>query len=284
MNRLLHELLRWERTAAAATPAARWRNWARALADRHAHGIGQVPRPGMVLVPASAPGDHHQHLHWSVRRDLHLAVRPVLVALSRAMAGPAARAAAAPPTASGRRAAASAPRRVDPPAPPLQRVVVGAAALQADADDPGSPYPRQALLVDTCLRTLERVVEQRRRVEQWTRRAVGEGAQPPAAGAAGPPAGGPDAAAAALAPLAPPPAPVVVAGRGRAGNPASADGTPGPGPAPAAAAPSGPGPDWGGPPARAAAPARIDIGQLTDQVVRQIDKEIIAHRERMGRI
>jgi hypothetical protein len=285
MNRLLHELLRWERTSAAATPAGRWRAWARALADRYTHGVGQVPRPGMVLVPASAPGERHHHLHWSVRRDLHLAVRPVLVALSRAVATPPAREAAAPPTAWGRRTVTSAPQRVETPAPPLQRVVVSAAALQADADDPAPPYPRQALLVDTCLRTLERLVEQRRRVEHWAHRAHGDGAPPPAAGVAGSPTGGPPVAAAAPAPLALPSAPVLVTAGGRAGGRGPAAGTPpSPGPAPAGAASSEPRPGWGGPPAREAAPARIDIGQLTDQVVRQIDREINAHRERMGRI
>jgi hypothetical protein len=280
MNRLLHELRRWERTA----PVARWRNWALALADRYAHVVDQFPRPGMVLVPASVPGARHQHLHWSVSRDLHLAVRPVLAALAHTVVVPAARAAAPPPTAPGRPAVTSVPQRVETPAPPLQRVVVNAAALQVDADDPASPYPRQALLVDTCLRTLERVVEQRRRVEQWTRPTAADGARPPATAAAGRPAGGSPTAAPARAPLAPPRTPVLVTDGGRAGSPPSPAGTPAsPGPTRAAAAPSGPGPGWGGAAPREAAQA-IDIGQLTDQVVRQIDREIVAHRERMGRI
>jgi hypothetical protein len=282
MNRLLHELLRWQRTA----PANRWRNWARALTDRYAHLVGHFPRPGMVLVPASVPGERHQHLHWSVRRDLHLAVRPVPAALSRTVAVPAAGAAASPRTAPGRQAVTSVPRRVETPAPPLERVVASAAALQADADDPVSPYPRHALLVDTCLRTLERVVQQRQRIEQWARPVVADGAWQPATTASGRPAGGPPAPAPpATAPLAPPRAAVLVTDGGRAGSPASPAGSPAsPGTTPATAAPGGPGPGWGGAAPREAAPAAIDIGQLTDQVVRHIDREIVAHRERMGRI
>ena len=134
MSRLLHELLRWERTA----PAARWRSWARALAGRHAHLVGQFPTPWLALVPPGLAGERHQHRHWTVTRNLHLAVRPVLAALPGTAAAPA----APPPAAvSGRRAVTSVPRRVETPAPPLQRVVVQAAALQADADGPGR-HPR----------------------------------------------------------------------------------------------------------------------------------------------
>jgi hypothetical protein len=277
MSRLLHELLRWQRTAGAV----RWRSWARALADRHAHLVGQFRRPWMALVPAGLPGVRHEHRHWAVTRNLHLAVRPVLAALPGTGGAPAA---ASPPAALVRRAVTSVPRRVESPAPPLQRVVVHAAALQADADDPASPYPRQALLVQSCLRTLERVVEERRRVEHWTRPAAADGARPavgatdgarPAARAAG---GRPPGLPPAPAPLAPPRPPVLATERRPAGTTAS------PGATPASAAPSGPGPGWGGAAPREAAQPRIDIAQLTDQVVRQIDREIVAHRERLGRI
>ena len=51
-----------------------------------------------------------------------------------------------------------------------------------------------------------------------------------------------------------------------------------------AAGPAPGGPDPGRTPDAPAAPPRIDVEQLADQVVRRIDDRIIAHRERLGRI
>jgi hypothetical protein len=287
MNRMLEELSRWGRVGPAAAASSRWLTWARALAGRWGHTIGRVPRPGMVLLPAwtaGAPGERHQHVHWSVSRNLRLAIRPILVALSRIEAAPVAAAATSPPVATRASDVAPTEQRVEVVVAPLQRVVVSAVALEAGSASGPLARPAQAVLaVDAGRRTLQWVVEERRRIEQWT-----PSARPGRALGPAPPdwmsRGAPPAAAPALA-RRPALASTVVATAGRQSNgqPPTAATPPGWPPPMSASAPSVPDPGRGGG-APAVAAGSIDVRQLTEQVVRQIDREIIAHRERMGRI
>jgi hypothetical protein len=274
MSRMLQALLRR-------------RSWTLTLAARHRQVAVRRPWPDMVLVPAwpaGAPGERHQHLHWSVSRHLQLAVRPILVALARPPAGPLpppAAPAAPAARAAGVAAAAGGGGRVEGTLAPLERVVVGAAALEAGAGPGTPPPPAQALLlVETCRRTLRRVVEERRRVERWAPAVHPGGARPP--GVPDRPAGvGPPPPVAWLP--TPPAAAATLGDRRAAGLPPSSG--PPPGWALATrAAPGASGPGWGEPAPAPPVATPIDVGQLTEQVVRQIDREIIAHRERMGRM
>jgi hypothetical protein len=273
MNRILGELLRWGRVRPAVAASTRWMTWARGIAARHRPVVGRFPPPRMGLLPPSPGGtteERHQHVKWSVSRNLQVAVHPVLVALTRIEAAPVTEAA-------GVGAVARIEQRVEAAIGPLQRVVASAAAAADTIGGPLAYPPRAVLAVDNCQRTLRRVVEERRRIEEWTRPSEPGRAHSPA-----PPASEIRGGAPVPAPLLTPARAVVArtgrqasdaplaAGTPQARAPQPAPGQPGPGQRDAAAA---------------ASPApRIDVRQLTEQVVRQIDEEIVAHRERMGRI
>ena len=280
MGRMLAELLRW-RPEAAAPAGARWSAWARALTARHARADARDPaggdgardaarRRGAVVVddarPASAAGAR---------------ARP-RAAPARARAGEARFAPA------GATAPTHAPARLAPPAPSpwsAAPFVLAAPPPSARAHEraAGLTRERSRLIV-------QRLVEARaRREEPRGLPAPGRTAVAVAVPAAVP------ALPAAVPATAPAPA---TAASSRSGIPARARP-----PAMVLAAPAAaPGARDRAPDAAlaalgarehpqaaraAAAPAvqaPLDIGALADQVVRQLDRRMVAHRERMGRI
>jgi len=151
----------------------------------------------------------------------------------------------------------------DPAAPPRAGAPPIAAALPlANAPGAGPRDPaRAAVATRTTELTTRRLVEQRRRVEQLARRST---ASLPSVSGVDPETGWP-------LPVGQTPVAPRVRTRSRGGMELA------PTPAAARAAVQQTGAD-------APASAALDIGRLADQVVEQIDRRIVAHRERMGRI
>ena len=274
MVRMLAELLRWK-PKPAAPAGARWSAWARALAARHARADAQTRAAAMALVTRGGAAPRWSWATLALRPRLELArsrgVPAREAAPARARAG---RARFAP---AGALAPTRAPARLAPPPPWSAAPFVLAGpppSARAHERTAGLTLERSRLIV-------QRLVEGRARREDpravpTPRRRDVQAAVP----------------AAAVAP------PWAAAASSRSGTPRLA---PGAGPpamvlaAPAAAPDSAPDAALATLAARehpqaaraAAAPAvqaPIDISALTDQVVRQLDRRIVAHRERMGRI
>jgi hypothetical protein len=255
MERMLAELLRW-RPEAAAPAGARWSAWARALAARHARADARIRPAAMALV---APRGGVTRWSWTT-----LALRPRLE-LARARAAP------------GREAApTSAPARLAPPSPSpwsAAPFVLAAPPPSARAHDraAGLTLERSRLIV-------QRLVEAcARREEPRGLPAPGRPALPAVPATA--PARATVASIRSATPGRPPGArtPAMVLGA-----PAAAPGARDRAPDAALVAREHPQAAR-----RDAAPVvatPIDIGSLTDEVVRQLDRRIVAHRERMGRI
>ena len=291
MNQWLRELRRRRRAPGRrpSRPGARWLGWARSLAARRRRTAGPGSFAGMVLVrrSGSAAGGVTRCPTVSRAWRLHLTLRQA--------PGPAV------PASGGRRGVLPA-RRIQPVvrAAPFVRRALANPAAAADKSTvvaqakPGGTHvagerwrtvrlapaggvpagePLRAagravagdIATAAVRRTVQRVLEHGRRVEERT------AASDQASGFSGHPHqpardGG----------WTPSPPPMAVARQPQ--SPAREHGPGG------AAGPTPGGPDPRRTPDAPAAPPRIDMDQLADQVVRRIDDRIIAHRERLGRI
>jgi hypothetical protein len=267
---LLRELLRRARPLAAPGPARRWLDWARGLAGGRARVAGAPAGVPLVLAVLGRPAGVRA---GEVRMERRLGLTLRLLTAARVDA-PSRRSgsrepAAAPGLVRERVEALLAPAglRVETFAPAPRPAVAPAAAPVAPAVSSGSAGPLPAARAGAAL--VLQLVERRRRVEELSvrRRAPATALAGPAA-AAGPNGIDPltgwalpvSAASAPLARRAPSMAP-----------PETASGAP----ADAARGAARPPED---------AAAALDIDRLADRVVRQIDRRIVAHHERMGRI
>jgi len=245
-------------TRSPLSAALRWRAWARALAASHAMLRGGHPSATSLLrwhrEPPARPGRPAPAWRGRVRHRLDLTLR--LLAPGRAAgsrdAGTTAAAGPAAPASSHRR----------------QPLVLRTSGAAADAQAPhrrGGAHAADALALDApahvCaaahagLRTARKVAETRRRDERLSHSHPAVQSSPPA-----------------VDPVTGWPMPVGPAARVVRAAPAHSGATEGAAPA-TSARPL---------PERAEEP--LDIGRLADEVVQQIDRRIVAHRERTGRI
>ena len=279
MARLLHELLRRRRSVPTVAVDGRWRAWARALAARHARRATRRAGPAMAFLAPGATRTRWTRTVLTLQPQVRQAFERAAPGSGRAPAHGAPGAAAPPAVDRG----APIPRLLvaAPRAPILVAPARAAAAVQQRGVAASRPpmlvaparaaaeYPRVGAALAASRLTIARIVERRRRVEEPRGLPLPErvrGTAPAARVAAVPPPATPADRADGWVPGRPPP--VVAARRVRGATEAP----PSPATAPAAAAP-------GRPPA-----AALDLEALTEQVVRQIDRRIVAHRERMGRI
>jgi hypothetical protein len=261
---LLLELLRRGRAVRTTPIELPWSRWASSVAARHKRVARAGGASGILLTLPQWHAPRSPGARSEVKLDarIGLALRSFVTFGSPT---PARLLAASPGI-----APASAAVRVPTPAPRSQLALLRLAGPPDRASAAG-------VVRELCRETIRRIVEERSRVELPLRLGAATPADPTRAGI--------DAESAALAtPLRPthqdawvdrPPEPALrppqvlppshdvrravaeaLEGRGAAEPPA---------PQPPAAAP-------------------VELDQLTDEVVRQIDRRIVAHRERMGRI
>jgi len=241
----------------------RWSTWARALAGAHAPLTAAWPGTAMLLFMRARARDAREPGSL-VNHRLELGLRLVVGDRERPGIRPA-RPDAAP---RGERVVVQregARTRLvthvtHPPARPATLVVArpwDATAPPAPAPVAESPRPGKA--AEAGILTVRRLVEERRRVEHSAR------SLPPSGQAST----GVDPVTGWPVPLEAPDAPAVLRAHGEPRREAPA----------AAGEPRRP-----RSPEPAVATPPIDIDGLADQVVRQIDRRIVAHRERVGRI
>jgi hypothetical protein len=263
---MLRELLRWVRPGRAAAAGLRWREWARALSSAHGRVVGGSAAQGVLALVPATPGSAFPArpgarsfapvIRLSPQINLSLRTVAVLGAPVAVLARPATR------TAMSRRTEGSTRAGSQPLAP-----AGGSLALLAAVEPP----------VERERQVVTRIVERFRRVElppRWV------GTAGDSQGAATPSGAAPSRLRSGLE------LPGVVERS-----------APWPGAAPDLTLPRRPSAESG----QAAAPApldrserafpdpepplpRVDVERLTDEVVRQIDRRIVAHRERQGRI
>jgi hypothetical protein len=245
--------------------------WVRALTAGRRRVLAQPPRPAMVLavrpvrpVAARVPVAVHNAFS-SIRHEVHR--HPTLVRAARAVTPPTP---AAPPTVVPRAAhARGAPEPVRGPAgPPGQPGPPGPALVLWRAQ--GAAALRLPAAAAAVRAAVAQVTDAHRRVEGPARplRAL------PIAGRE------PDPSAAARLRAAPLPLPARRPALGAAAAPAMVLRRAA---APAANDGAEAGRDLAAP-RRPGAPAAVDLEALTDRVVAQIDRRIVAHRERLGQI
>jgi hypothetical protein len=221
--------------------------WVRALTDGRRRVLGYAPRPAMVLAlrPTAAPASaFNAFSSVTQRRELHRHEHRHLTLVSPAQV-----------VAAASRAA---------PAPPVVTRLVQRSHTSERATTVPGPAAVRAVV--------DRVTEKHRRVEGPTRplRAL-----PVAEGAAEPVGDGRlrgvPVLASSIAPAPPSPAPSPGAAMVLRRPAAASEGEEPAGRELAS-------------PSRQGAPATIDLEFLTDRVVAQIDRRIVAHRERLGQI
>lgn len=82
MSTMLQELLRWRRPARPTTPVSRWAAWSRSLSERHGRIGGRHQRVAMTLVrPLGLMLLHSQrwrHVAWTLSPRINLVLGPVL--------------------------------------------------------------------------------------------------------------------------------------------------------------------------------------------------------------
>jgi hypothetical protein len=275
---MTHPLLERLRRQRVPVAVSRLTAWVRSLAGRHARLAGGRPATGVLLVPPRPrPRVTGASTVVRVLARVGVDVRVTRAAAAvRTVERPGGAPAAAPLPQARPTPVAAPGRLLLLPAPPAPRPAVAVAvapARSAPAAPPAVAASRTAVL---------RLVEHRRRIEGPPWRPLREPAEAPAA-RAGRPAAAPRPEALrqpgttafeawarprASMVLAPGPAAAVVA--------AAAAVTP-----PVPARPDEPAPRGA---AAVPAPPAPDVERLTDEVVRQIDRRIAAHRERLGRI
>jgi hypothetical protein len=273
-SRLLDELLRRARPPAASHLAERWTAWARRLAEGRARTDAAGAGAGMTLLALARHGAQRAS---RLEQRLQLAVRVLHQRTGSAADGSPGRSLAGRDPGATRAVVVSAGRDVAgeglgvpvpivlrPPAAPQPH---GPAQLQVER-------PPAAAVGIAGQETAQRVVEQLRRVEEpvYGSRARSAAAMHAVAGgarAAG--TSGVDPQTGWALPVPGAPARLLVRQGAAAG----------------AGAPGANGADAGAerrPAADARAPEPLDIERLADRVVRQIDRRIVAQRERVGRI
>jgi hypothetical protein len=269
MGRMLAELLRCRPKAAAPPAGARWSAWARALAGRHLRADARARPPAMALVAPRGPATR-----WSWTG---LVLHPRLE-LVRGLAAPGHHAARTDARPGGAR---SAPAGAVAPAPARARLATASPRAGAPVVLAAPPSARTrervaGMTLERCRLIVRHLVEGRARREEPrglpapgrpAPRAAAPSGTAPAPWAQTPRRGGT---------LARPPAMVLAT--------PSAPGARDRPPEVAARLAAGEHPQAARPPRAPVSDAPIDIGSLTDQVVRQLDRRIVAQRERMGRI
>ena len=263
----------------------RWSAWARALAGRHARILGLRRDAAMTLIAARprAGARANTHISLAVHPQIHLAAR---LATAPKAAAPVkddrdlrtanviwygtVRPGTSIRLSASRTASPAIDTRPRGAAPRLPARAPAAPALTAPSATAAESKPRRMEVVAAAsVRTVRQIARSHRRVEDrlsWQRRSVARGPD-------GEPLVLPAALARRVQPSLPPTRlhpqrpPMILAA-----PPRPAADQPSPAPATERTRPV---------PAR---PAEVDLQSLTDQVVRQIDRRIVAHRERMGRI
>ena len=275
MRHPMLERLRRRRLPAAVS---RLTAWARALARGHARIPGDRPAAGVLVTPPRPVPPLRAASASTVVRVLARVGLDV-----RVLRAAAATARSAAPSLTG--AARSAVRRMPAPAArgrgaphaPVLPTPLPLPRLASPAGSPVRPAPPAPLAVAASRTTVLRLVEHRRRIEGPPWRAPSE-----PAGMSRQRDGRPAARERSRA--ARRPGRTALEAWGRPG--AAMVLAPGPAAAvAAAAAAASPSPlRVFEPEPRPAAPPVPEVEQLTDEVVRQIDRRIAAHRERLGRI
>jgi hypothetical protein len=278
MNRMMSEVLRWQRPPGGRRFSHRWTDWARALTERYAWIAIRRPGLALALVHPWAPiyrfCQRWEQRAWTYAPRLHLAISLLPGQTGRERS----------PTASAVHLPGASPRQLAPVQarapmdhPVLNQQLAGSppgtapragsrqtAAVTEPTDSPG-PAPRRRVLRRTGFeevnesvmvsrvnresritqqsrQILRRLVEERQRVEILASRSLVMRQPPPA----------PAEAAAATGPT------TLQSPLGlKVGAPGMAP---------------------------LFTPAAIDLDLLTEKVVRQIDQRIVAYRERMGKL
>lgn len=286
MNKMLQEVLRWHRPARRHTPAARWSGWTQALAERYGRVARRHGPPGMILShPRSAIlyCQRWEHIAWALSPRIALSINPLLAEI--AWPGPrlAVPARDLPPA-----LRAYAHQTARPAAGSSMPGIFGLggsqqATMTLSRKSPTSPEDtaarideqlRQAIAAERSAGTWQaplRRVFRRSEMSQEMEHAVGQVAR-----------AGVEVARR------------VIDERQRVETRAPATGVLQPrrdsvAVMAQAAAPAGFGPTVTSPSSgwhtsgAPVAPPALDIEHLTEQVVHQIDRRIVAHRERLGR-